>query len=183
MLKDSIDAYIDVQLVSADRAESLSNIATMYLHMGDVPHAEQTLKRALQLNPQWVPALINLADLYRATGRDEQGVDLLNAALGLTPNAPDVLLAKALWWVRRGDRARAISLLAQGYDAQSSSSLNYIYAVALHSNGDAAKALEVVDAAIDAGLNANQLVQLGLSITRETADLERARRYQAYISR
>ena len=183
VLKDSIDAYIDVQLVSADRAESLSNIATMYLHMGDVPHAEQTLKRALQLNPQWVPALINLADLYRATERDEQGVDLLNAALELTPNAPDVLLANALWWVRQGDRARAISLLAQGYDAQSSSSLNYIYAVALHSNGDAAKALEVVDAAIDAGLNANQLVQLGLSITRETADLERARRYQAYISR
>jgi Flp pilus assembly protein TadD len=127
--------------------------------------------------------LINLADIYRATGRDEQGAALLDTALELTPSAPDVLLAKALWWVRQGDRARAIGLLAQGYNARSVSSLNYIYAVALHSNGDTAKALAVVDAAIDAGVNANQLVQLGLSITRETADLERARRYQAYISR
>ncbi|MDB0050189.1 multiheme c-type cytochrome [Pseudomonadales bacterium] len=183
VLKDSIEAYIDVQLVSADRAESLSNIASMYLSMGDMVRAERTLKRALKLNAQWVPALINLADIYRATGRDEQGVTLLDTALELTPSAPDVLLAKALWWVRQGDRTRAIGLLAQGYNAQSVSSLNYIYAVALHSNGDTAKALAVVDAAIDAGLSANQLVQLGLSITRETADLERARRYQVYISR
>lgn len=183
VLKDSIEAYIDVQLVSADRAESLSNIASMYLNMGDMVRAERTLERALKLNAQWVPALINLADIYRATGRDEQGATLLDTALELTPSAPDVLLAKALWWVRQGDRTRAIGLLAQGYNAQSVSSLNYIYAVALHSNGDTAKALAVVDAAIDAGLSANQLVQLGLSITRETADLERARRYQAYISR
>ena len=182
-LKGFIQAYIDVQLVSADRAESLSNVASMYLHMGDIGRAERTLQRALKLNAQWVPALINLADIYRATGRDEQGGTLLDSALELTPNAPDVLLAKALWWVRQGDRARAIGLLAQGYDAQSVSSLNYIYAVALHSNGDTENALAVVDAAIDAGLSANQLVQLGLSITRETADLERAQRYQAYISR
>ena len=183
VLKHSIEAYIDVQLVSADRAESLSNIASMYLNMGDMVRAERTLERALKLNAQWVPALINLADIYRATGRDEQGATLLDTALELTPSAPDVLLAKALWWVRQGDRTRAIGLLAQGYNAQSVSSLNYIYAVALHSNGDTAKALAVVDAAIDAGLSANQLVQLGLSITRETADLERARRYQGYISR
>lgn len=183
VLKDSIAAYIDVQLVSADRAESLSNIATMYLNMGDIARAEQALKRALKLNSQWVPALINLADIYRATARDEQAEGLLDAALALTPAAPDVLLAKALWWVRQGDLARAIDLLARGYDARSASSLNYIYAVALHSNGDTAKALMVVDAAIDAGLSASQLVQLGLSIAGETADLERARRYQAYISR
>lgn len=178
-----IETYIEVQQVNADRAESLSNIATMYLNIGKGPLAEQTLKRALKVNPQWVPALVNLADIYRATIRDVQGGVFLDKALALTPNAPDVLLAKALWWVRQGDRRRAITLLAQGYDAQSPSSLNYIYAVALHSNGDTAKALEVVDAAIEAGQSAGQLVQLGLSITRETADLQRARRYQAYISR
>ena len=183
VLHTSIQAYIEVQQVSADRAESLSNIATMHLHMGNVVAAERALKRALKLNPQWVPALINLADIYRATGRDEQAAGLLDTALELTPYAPDVLLAKALWLVRQGDRVRAIGLLAKGYDAQSTSSLNYIYAVALHSNGDTDKALAIVDAAIDAGLSASQLVQLGLSITSETADLDRARRYQAYISR
>jgi tetratricopeptide (TPR) repeat protein len=129
-----------------------------------------------------VPALINLADIYRGTGRDEQGGPLLDRALELTPNAADVLLAKALWWVRQGDRARAIALLEQGYDVNSTSSLNYIYAVALHSDGQTAKALDIVDAAMEAQLLVSQLVQLGLTISRDTADPERARRYQAYLN-
>lgn len=181
VLFKAIQTYIQTQRVSADRPESLSNIASMYLNIGDVVAAEGSLNTALELNPQWVPALINLADIYRGTGRDEQGGLLLDRALELTPNAADVLLAKALWWVRQGDRARAIALLEQGYDVNSASSLNYIYAVALHSDGQTAKALDIVDAAMKAQLLASQLVQLGLTISRDTADPERARRYQAYL--
>ena len=41
----------------------------MYLNIGDVVAAEGSLNTALELNPQWVPALINLADIYRGNGR------------------------------------------------------------------------------------------------------------------
>ena len=48
-------------------------MAGVYLNLGEPSLAERALSRAIQINPRWVPALINLADLYRATGRDAAG--------------------------------------------------------------------------------------------------------------
>ena len=52
---------------------------------GDIKAAEADLLQALQRNPAWVPGLVNLADLYRATGRDVMAGGLLRQALALAP--------------------------------------------------------------------------------------------------
>ncbi|GIS21003.1 MAG: hypothetical protein CM15mP120_29190 [Pseudomonadota bacterium] len=45
--------------------------------------------------------MVNLADLYRATGRDELAGSLLATALERVPENAEVLVAKALWLVAR----------------------------------------------------------------------------------
>ena len=51
------------------------------------PEAEEALKVALEVNPRFVPAAVNLADLYRATGRDVEGERVLRAAIERDPRS------------------------------------------------------------------------------------------------
>ena len=47
--------------------------------------AEAEYKAALKLSPQYAPASINLADLYRQTGRDGDGESMLRTAISASP--------------------------------------------------------------------------------------------------
>ena len=47
--------------------------------------AEAEYKAALRLSPQYAPAAINLADLYRQLGRDAEGEGVLRAAIAASP--------------------------------------------------------------------------------------------------
>ena len=71
--------------VTANRAESLTSGALVRQARGDIKAAEADLLLALQPNPAWVPGLVNLADLYRASNRDEMAGGLLQQALALSP--------------------------------------------------------------------------------------------------
>jgi hypothetical protein len=49
-------------------------------------------KAALQLSPQYATAAINLADLYRQLGRDNEGENVLRSALVASPReAPRIM--------------------------------------------------------------------------------------------
>ena len=54
----------------AERPEAHVNLANLYVRQGRVKEAEDELNVALRLDPRSVPALVNLADLCRATGRE-----------------------------------------------------------------------------------------------------------------
>jgi hypothetical protein len=46
-------------------------------------------RTALRLDPNFVPALVNLADLERTLAKDEEGADLLKQAMALEPDNAD----------------------------------------------------------------------------------------------
>ena len=71
-LNQTIDEYIQAQLVNAGR--------------GQLPHSEAADQTALRLDAAFYPALVNLADLYRAQKRDKEGEPLLRQALKVAPN-------------------------------------------------------------------------------------------------
>jgi hypothetical protein len=48
-----------------------------------------------------VPAIVNLADLDRARGLDEQGAELLRKAIAVEPNNADVVHSLGLFLVRQ----------------------------------------------------------------------------------
>ncbi len=164
----ALEEYRDTLAFSADAPEGLSNLANFHLVLGEIPQAEQALRDALVINPQWVPGLVNLADLLRATGRDNQGGALLENAVRLAGDMPNVLVARALWLVRQGDQPGALPLLEQAWQLDESNvDSAYVYAVALSSLGRPADALAVVERTLSrrpdprlSQLRANLQVQL-----------------------
>jgi predicted CXXCH cytochrome family protein len=181
-LAASLVAYLEVLALNADRAEAQAAMASVHLQMGDPVQAERSFELALELNPQWVPALVNLADLYRATGRDAEGGRFLSQAVDLVPDAPDVLLANALWLVRQDRSDEALPLLERASAiAPENPRYTYVYAVALHSSGQSELALEVLDAALDRRPNDQQLLGTAFGIARDTGLSEKVGAYRKQL--
>ncbi len=171
-------AYLNNNL---DRAEALTNRSIVHQAQGNYQAAEQDLRLALKRNSSWVPALVNLADLYRASGRDAQAGGLLQQAIALSPHAAQVRVATALWHVRQGDMPSALSLLAEGHRAGPQAGSGYVYAVALNSAGQADEAIQVIDELIEADTYSDQVVQLGISLAQQHGSAERMQRYRSLL--
>ena len=176
-----VDEFLEHLSLNADRAEALTSRALVYLAKGEIARAETDLLSALARNPAWVPGMVNLADLYRATGRDAQAGPLLDQALALSPQASQVRVAAALWRVRQGNLDQAIELLAQGHAARLESAIGYVYAVALSSAGQPAEAFDVIDDLLQADLHSAQLMQLGISLAQQGQAPERLAHYQQVL--
>ena len=58
--------FVAAQELNADRPEARLTLGSFYARRGDPAKAEAEYKAALKLAPQFAPAAVNLADLYRA---------------------------------------------------------------------------------------------------------------------
>ena len=178
-LAAGIAEYLDVQAFNADRPEAQTNIGSLQLAVGAPARAEAAFAEALRLNARWVPALVNLADLYRATGRDEQGGELLLRAIGVAPESSEAALARGLWLVRQGRSDEALPLFAQAARAVPGvARYAYVYVVALHSANQSARALEVADEALGRWPNDQRLLRAAFGIARDLALDDRMAAYR-----
>lgn len=172
-----IRRYIDTQMLMADTAEGQSAMAAAHLALGDIPAAETALQTSLEINPQWVPARVNLADLYRGTGRDALAGPQLERAVAVAPDSPDVLLAYGLWHVRQGQAEQGLPLFAQAWQLYPDNPrYAYVYVVALNSVGQSEQALRVADQVL--ALRADrQLLEAAFGIARDANLVEKMRAY------
>jgi Tfp pilus assembly protein PilF len=135
--------YVDTQRYNADRAEGRVSLGTFYASRGDALKGEQELKAAIRLDPFFIPAYVNLADLYRASARDPDGERILREGLKVSPKSGALHYALGLALVRLKRSAEGLTELehASVLDA-GNARFAYAYGVALHSAGktDAAKA-------------------------------------------
>ncbi|WP_144062493.1 tetratricopeptide repeat protein [Simiduia agarivorans] len=140
-----ITEYIDLQLLHADTPSAQLNLGTLYLAVGDAVMAEAAFNEALRITPAYIPALLNLADLLRFTGRDAQGLSLLERAITAAPENANAHHALGLYRIRQRQLPEAINSLANAYSlAPENIRFGYVYAVALHSAGDKAKAVDLL---------------------------------------
>ena len=150
--------------------------------IGAPAEAEAAFTEALRLNAQWVPALLNLADLHRATGRDGEAGTLLLRALSTAPESAEVNLAKGLWLVRQGRESEALALFAAAVRlAPSVAQYAYVYAVALHSGNQSERALEVLEQALSRRPNDQRLLRAAFSIARDLKLEEKAAAYRTRL--
>lgn len=79
-------------------AEVHLNCGVIYAHLRQAEAAERELRLALKLNPVYVPALLNLANLCEDYGRRGEACDLYRRILAIEPRRYDALarLANAL---------------------------------------------------------------------------------------
>jgi len=139
-----IEEYIASQRSNADRPEAHHNIGIILMELGRAPEAEAEFKKALELDPNFVPAGVTLADLYRGLGRDAEAEPVLRELLARSPSAA-AHHSLGLWLVRAGRHGEALAEFKQAANlAPESAHFDYVYAVSVASAGDRAQAVEIL---------------------------------------
>jgi predicted CXXCH cytochrome family protein len=132
------EELVSAENLNGDQPESHLNLARVRAEQGNLDQAEGELRRALEIDPTFAPATVNLADLYRSEKREPEAETVLRQALTRDrkhQNAP-LLHALGLVLVREGRRSEATSLLAAAARAAPDNArYGYVYAVALEGEG------------------------------------------------
>ena len=170
--------YIAAQEFNADRPEAHSNLGIYYARIGQHDRSVVELKRALAIDPAFVPAAVNLADLFRASGDDSQAESTLRAALRISAADPSLHYALGLTLARQQRLADALVELQQAARiAPAEPHYAYVYGVALHSSGKQEEAIRVLAAAQKRFTGDVELLQALATMERDRGQRAAAREY------
>jgi tetratricopeptide (TPR) repeat protein len=144
------DEYITALRFNADRPEAQTELGALDLAQGRPDAAIDAYRRALALDPTFVPAAVNLADLYRSRGLEKDAETVLAAAVKANPGAAAPRHALGLSYARQKRMPEALAALAEAARlAPDDARYAYVHAVALHDSGRRDDAIK----ALDRGLN------------------------------
>jgi Flp pilus assembly protein TadD len=123
-----------------------------------------------------VQAALNLADLQRATGREDEAERTLRDALKRSPQSAPVHHALGLALVRQKRTAEAVAELARAAKlAPEDSRFAYVYGVALYDTGKRAEAIKVLRAALGRQPYDREILFALATYERSAGDTARAR--------
>jgi len=147
-VEHALDEYRAELRMHADRPDSHLNLGVLNLDLGRLEQAEAAYRRALEIDPAFGPASVNLVDLLRLTGRDDESTEVFEQALRAGPNDATLLHAQGLLLVRQGRLDEALAPLRRAAELEPSSPrYAFVFGVALHSAGQPQLALTILESA------------------------------------
>jgi len=145
LLDRGISEYVEAARASAEHPQSSVNLGLLYLGLGQFDKAEQAYLRAIKLEPTYAAAYINLADLYRQQQLDDRAESTLLAAHALLGDNAAVEHSLGLLYVRTRRMTLALPALAKAAQLEPDNArFGYVFAVALASNGESARAIRTL---------------------------------------
>ena len=150
VLQEVLDEYVAAEQVNNERAEAHINIGNLQRQLRRPEKSQQAYQTALDLNPFFVPAYVNLADLYRQQGNEVAGERLLREAIVKLPEQPSLHYSLGLSLVRQGRTGEArdeLLLAAAAQDADARMAL--AYALILDKQGEADAAIDYLNASLE----------------------------------
>jgi predicted CXXCH cytochrome family protein len=147
-LGNLFDEYKESLLFNADMPESMNDLGLFLTAQGDPDGAEKAIRQALTLAPRYLPAMLNLADIYRAKQRDDLAEPVLREAVAAYPESGDACHALGLLYVRTHRAKESVALFGQATRlAPENPQYALVYAVALVDNGRRSDGIQVLRAA------------------------------------
>ena len=176
--------FIAAQRFNADRPEARATLGNFYARRALTGDAENEYRAALRLSPQYTPAAINLADLYRQLGRDGEGESVLRTAIASFPSDAGLhhALGLTLTRERRPDDALAEFRAAKELEPDRSR-YAYVYAVALHSSGQIDESLKVLKENLARHTDDRETLLALVTFSRDAGDIGAALEYAGQLSR
>jgi Flp pilus assembly protein TadD len=169
---------VAAQRLNADRPESRTTLGNFLVRRRLPAGAEVEYKAALRLSPQYAPAAINLADLYRQLGRDPDGESVLSAAIAASPLDAGLHHALGLTLTRLKHPAEALAEFRHAAELESDRArYAYVYAVALHSSGRGEEAMFVLREALDKHPDDRDILLALINFNREAGNIASAFEY------
>jgi len=177
-IRKGLAEYEAVQAYNADWPDAHSNLAIVRAESGDLAGAEQAYRDALALEPQWVPAIANLADLYRASGRDPEGGKVIEAGLARVPDSAELHYAYALWLTRAHRSAEALGEYRRAAAlGPADASYAYAYGLALAGANQLRDALAELERGHALSVDDADLLEALATINHQFGDQAAAARY------
>ena len=174
--------YVDSQNANAERPESHINLGLFYAERRDPLKSEAAYRHAMSIESDFVPAYVNLADLYRMYGRESEAEAVLDEGLRKTPGNADLSHALGLVRIRQRRLPDALPLLAHAaLAAPENWRYAYIHAVALHDTGQGAGAIAVLEQAVTRFPRSVELLTALTEYNREAGDDKQADAYMARL--
>lgn len=178
-LNKAQDEYRSSLRINADRPEAQTEMALLSLKGGNSDQAEAHYREAIRLDPTYVPAYVNWADLQYRLGNEQRGVSILNQGLEVVPGNADLSHALGLAYVRKRDYPTALAALASAAEnAPDNVRYQYVYGVALQSTGKLTGAIKVLEVARQKHPYNQEILSALVSYYQEAGDQEKAK--QAY---
>jgi Flp pilus assembly protein TadD len=145
----ALEEYVAAQRFNADRPEAHAALGILYTMRGRDGEAAAAYRKALELDPTYVQAALNLADLHRAVAREDDAERTLREALKRSPQSAPVHHALGLALVRQKRTDAALAELAAAAKlAPDDSRFAYVYGVALYDTGRRGEAMKVLQSAL-----------------------------------
>jgi tetratricopeptide (TPR) repeat protein/cytochrome c553 len=145
----ALDEYVAALRFNADRPEAQVDLGSLQLALGRQDEAIASLRRALAIDPTFVPAAVNLADAYRARGLEKDAEAVLAASIKANPGVAAPRHALGLSLARQKRMPEAIAALGEAARlAPDDARYAYVYAVALHDAGRRVDAVRALDRAL-----------------------------------
>jgi len=177
-LDAALDEYRAFLAFNSDRGEGLLQSAALHTALGQLPQAEQLLRTAIERHPWFAAAYVNLADLYRQSGRDDESLALLEAAVDNAAEDPASHFALGLALVRAGKTDEAVASLERAASLTPESPYYaYVHGIALSSTGDSGAALALLGAAHERFAGYRDIVLALTTMHRDAGNRAEALRY------
>jgi Flp pilus assembly protein TadD len=174
---------VAAQRLNADRPEARSTLGYFFARRGLAAEAESEYRAALRLSPQFAPAAINLADLYRLRGRDRDGLEVLRTAIDASPLHAGLHHALGLTLTRLKRNDEAIAELRRAAEIEPERArYTYVYAVALYSAGQTENAMTVLEENIARHPSDRDTLMALLSFHRGAGRIDLALRYAEHLA-
>ncbi len=177
-LSAALDEYRAVQRLNADDPSAYVNLGLLHQRLGESQRAEDAYKRAIRMSPFFIPGYLNLADLYRTSGREKDADQVLRDGLRIHESSPEIHHALGLSLVRQQRLAEALESLGRAASlAPEVPRFSYVYGVGLHSTGQTDRGLEELERAHRRHPADRELLEALASISRDVGRNEAAAAY------
>ncbi|MBK6349980.1 MAG: tetratricopeptide repeat protein [Proteobacteria bacterium] len=141
--------YVATLQYNADRPESRVALGGFRAALGQTDAAHAQFTAAIQLDPAFVPAYVNAADVLRAQGRNQESADMLQQGLQRVPTSAALHHALGLARIRLQQPELGLGSLRRAVELDPATArYTYVLAVALHSAGQADEAIRRLQQAV-----------------------------------
>jgi tetratricopeptide (TPR) repeat protein len=135
---------------TADRPEARVALGGFEAATGAATAAAAAFESAIALDPAFVPAYVNAADVLRAQGRDADAAEMLGRGLAQDPMSATLHHAMGLARIRLRQPELALGSFRRAVELDPATPrYAYVFAVALHSTGQADEAIRRLQVATE----------------------------------
>jgi len=134
-LESALTDYMAIQDFNADRGYAHTNKAIVLGYQSKIDEALAAYQQSMRIEPYFAAAYVNMAELYKRHGNNEQAIATLKQGSKANPSDSSIPYSLGLAYIRAKDTKQAqyhLNLAAQL--AKSNARYYYVYALSLVSN-------------------------------------------------